>query len=306
MKGVAKLPFLLLNLYPRWWRERYGDEMDVMVQGLVEGGRSPLSLSINLFASSVGVWLRGTGAPATREFWTTRTQRSLLVSALTWFAFLPLSVAFGLSNTQHGFFKGGTRVQMSGASTDALHVQRILFSALILSCFVALVGWQILRGALEGQSVRLRWFHMTNRFAMGGILLLSAALFLGQHNSTSSVAETSGVVGGGLLVISWLSLPALIVFMMREGRLAADRLRAEVTVSFALAGLNVLTTFCVASYLFAISRQPVPLPGADYLLFRSSLGGWNAALVVGFVLVAALSVTGAFTARQSYVRARTL
>jgi hypothetical protein len=195
---------------------------------------------------------------------------------------------------------------MSGASTDALHVQRILFSALILSCFVALVGWQILRGALEGQSVRLRWFHMTNRFAMGGILLLFAALFLGQHNSTSSVAETSGVVGGGLLVISWLSLPALIVFMMREGRLAADRLRAEVTVSFALAGLNVLTTFCVASYLFAISRQPVPLPGADYLLFRSSLGGWNAALVVGFVLVAALSVTGAFTARQSYVRARTL
>jgi hypothetical protein len=306
MRGTAKLPFILLRLYPRWWRERYGDEMEVMLQGLVEGGRPPLLLAINLFASSVGAWLRGTGAPATHEFWSTRTQRSLLISVIPWFVFIPLNLVLGLSNSQHGYFKGSSSIRLSGAGSDALHYLSILAIAVFVSCMVALVGWQILRGGLGGQSVRLKWFRLTNRFAMAGIVLVIAALFLGEYGITSMFAEPSAVIGVGLLVVSWVSLPGVIVLMMCDGRLAVSRLRAEVTVSTILAGLNVLTTLCVAAYLFAISRQPVPVPAASYWYYRSTLGDWNVALLAGFAVMAALSVTGAVTARQSYLRVRTL
>jgi hypothetical protein len=306
MRGTAKLPFLLLRVYPRWWRERYGDEMEVMVQGLVEGGRPPLLLAINLLASSVGVWLRGTGAPGTREFWSTRTQRSLLISVIPWFVFIPLNVVFALSNSQHSYVHGSSTIRISGAGSDALHFQSIVVLAAFVSCLVALVGWQILRGGLGGQSVRLKWFRLTNRFAMAGIALAVAALFLGEYHSTSMIAEVIAVVGGGLVVVSWVSLPGVLVLMMRDGRLTAERLRAEVTVSTILAGLNVLATLCVAAYLFAISRQPVPLPGASYWYYRSTLGDWNVALLAGFAVMALLSVTGTFTARHSYARTRAL
>jgi hypothetical protein len=304
-KGTA-LPFLLLRAYPQWWRDRYGDEMEVMIESLVEGGRSSLGVALNLLMTSIGVWLRGTGAPPTREFWTTRTQRSLLVAVLPWFALVPLNVVFADSNSQDGAFYGSSPARLSGAGLDALDVQRIALTALILSLCLAVVGWQRMRGGLKGQDVGAGRFRVVNRLAMAGIVLTIAALFLSERNGTSTLAEASVVLGLGLLGFAWLSMPSVLVIMMREGRQATARLRSEVNIAIIMAGLNIVSTALVAVYLFEISRQPVPLPEASYLIYRSTLGNWNTGLVVGFVLLSSMSVIGAFSARQSYVRARAL
>ena len=305
MRKEATFPLLFLRVYPKWWRERYSDEMQVMIQSLIERGRSPISLAVNLFASSASVWLRGTGAPPTREFWATRTQRSLLLSSLPWFVYFPLSVVFALSNSQ-SYIHGRAAFRRSGAGADALHCEIVLFAAVLGSCFVALVGWRILRNGLDGQNVRLTWFRLINRMAMVGTVLVIAALFLGQHDGTSSFAEPIAIVGGGLLAVAWLAMPGVIVFMMRDGRLDTHRLRAEARISIVMAMFNAVTTLCVAGYLFAISRQPPPIPGASYLFYRSTLGNWNAALLAAFAILSTLSAIGALTARQSYLRVCTL
>ena len=97
MTRASKLTSFALSTYPSWWRERYQDEMVVVIQSLLDDGRSPLRVAINLLASSLRTRLVGTGVPASRRFWVHRTQRSLLAATLPWFAIVPLALTCYLS-----------------------------------------------------------------------------------------------------------------------------------------------------------------------------------------------------------------
>jgi hypothetical protein len=185
MTKPSRLASFAMRTYPSWWRERYQDEMAVVIQSLLDGGRSPLRIATNLMASSLRARLVGTGAPASREFWVRRTQRSLLAVALPWFAIVPLAMTCYLSVGQHGFFRGSFVVHFSRAGVVVRALQQGALFAVLAYVVVALAGWRRLRNGLGGQRLQLRWFRLVNGAAMVGITLVIAALFLGQHNSTS-------------------------------------------------------------------------------------------------------------------------
>jgi len=302
MTRASKLTSIALRTYPLWWRERYQDEMTVMIQSLLDDGRSPLRVAANLVASSMRSRLVGAGAPATREFWAHRTQRSLLAATLPWFATVPLVVTFYLSITQNGFFHGSSRIQLSRAGVFARDLQSALGWVLLAYLVVALLGWRRLRRGLEGQPLQMRWFRLINRSAMVGITLVISALFLGQHNATSTIAEVCAYIGLGLFALSWLSLPAVITQLLRNGLLPVAFLRTEVRLSTTLAGLSGVLMILAVGNRVALSLQPKPLPGASYWLYRSALGIWDLPLLIGFLLLTIVSALGAFSARRSYSR----
>jgi len=302
MTNASRLTSFALNTYPSWWRERYHDEMVVVIQSLLDDGRSPLRVAANLVASSLRTRLVGTGAPASREFWVHRTQRSLLAATLPWFAIVPLAMTCYLSIGQYGFFHGSSSVHLSRAGMVARALQQGMLNVVLVYVVLALVGWRRLRNGLEGQRLQMRWFRLVNGAAMVGITMLIAALFLGQHNATSSLAETCAYVGLGLFTISWFSLPAVITQMLRDGELPISFLRTEVRLSAALAALSGVLALLAVGNRVALLLQPTPLPGASYWMYRSSIGMWDVPLLIGFLLLTILSALGAVAARRSYTR----
>lgn len=302
MTSASKLTSFALSTYPSWWRERYQDEMVVVIQSLLDDGRSPLGVAINLLASSLRTRLVGSGAPASRRFWVHRTQRSLLVATMPWFAIVPLALTCYLSIGQYGFFHGSsTSVHLSRAGVVARALQQGMLYVVLAYVVVALVGWRRLRNGLEGQRFQMRWFRLVNRAAMVGITLVFAALFLGQHNATSSIAEACAIVGLVLFTISWFSLPVVITQMLRVGELPMTFLRAEVRLSAALAALSGVLALLAVGDRVALSLQPTPLPGASYWMYRSSIGMWDVPLLIGLLLLTIVSARGAVAARRSYI-----
>jgi len=302
MTMASRVTALALRTYPSWWRERYQDEMVVVIQSLLDDGRSPLGVAVNLIASSLRARLAGAGAPASREFWVHRTQRSLLVATIPWFAIVPMAVTFYLSNSFYGSFHGLLPPQLSRAGMLARDFQEGMLYVILAYVVIALVGWRRLRHGLEGQPLQMRWFRLVNGAAMVGITLVISALFLGQHNSTSMLAEVCAYIGLGLFVISWFSLPAVVTQMLRDGELAVAFLRTEVRLSTALACLSGVLTLLAVGNRVALSLQPTPLPGAGYWMYRSSLDAWYLPLLIGFLLLTIISALGAHAARRSYTR----
>ena len=304
MTRASRITAIALRTYPLWWRERYQDEMVVMIQSLLDDGRSPFRVATNLVVSSLRTRLVGAGAPASREFWLRRTQRSLLAATLPWFATVPLVVTFYLSIGQYGFFHGSSssRVQLSRASVFAHDLQSAMGWVLMAYLVVALLGWRRLRNGLEGQPLQMRWFRLINRSAMVGITLVISALFLGQHNATSTLAEVCAYIGLGLFSLAWFSLPAVVTQLLRDGVLPLAFLRTEVRLSTALAGLNGALMILAVGNRVALSLQPKPPPGASYWMYRSALGVWDVPLLIGFLPLTIVSALGAFTARRAFVR----
>ena len=302
MKKAASLTTLALSTFPLWWRERYQDEMVGVIQSLLNVGRSPFRIAINLLSTSLRVRLVGAGAPASREFWVRRTQRSLLVTALPWFVIVPLAVTLFLSINENGFFHGTSSVELSRAGMFARALQPEMMFVVLAYVIVALAGWRRLRNGLAGQNLKMRLFQLVNSAAMVGVVLVIASLFLGHYSATSTLAEECAFVGLTLFAISWFLLPAIITRMLRDGELPPSYLRTEVRLSTALAGLSVVLMLLAVSDRVALLLQPTPRPGASYLMYRSSLGAWDVPLLLSFFLLTIVSVLGAYTTRRSYAR----
>jgi len=302
MTSESRLITFALNSYPSWWRERYRDEVGAVVDGLVEAGRSPLWITANLLRSSITTRIRGTGAPAAREFWVHRTQKSLMVEFLAWFTIVPLAIVFMLSIGENGFSNGNTLVQLSQAGTIAHKLQSAAGIVFLLIFVMALRSWRQLRSGLEGQAIPTKLFRVVNRGAMVGITLTISALFLGEHNGTSKLAEVFAYIGLSLFVCAWLLTPAVISQMLRHGELSVTNLRKVVSGSTVLVWLYGLITLLVVGSEVALAAQPVPASGASYLSLHSGLGSWSMLLCVGFVFLTILSGIGASVSRRSCER----
>ncbi len=302
MTNSRRLVDVALGTYPSWWRERYRDEMDLVVESLLADGRSPVGVAINLVGSSLRVRFAVAGAPPSRDFWRRRTQRSLLVAALPWFAMVPLVATIYLANGQYGYVHGSSPIELSRAGEFARALSSALLWSVVAYLAVAVLGWRRLRRGLEGQPLATGRFRLVNTAAMVGVTLATAALFLGQHAATSTLAQRFAYVGLALVALSWVTLPAVIAQLLGRGELPLSFLRREVRLSAVLAGLGGLLALLSVADRVALALQPTPTPGASYWLYRSSLGGWEAPLLCGLVALSALSALGAATALRSYRR----
>lgn len=68
MTRSSRIVLLVLHTYPQWWRVRYGDEMDAVIEDLIETGQSSIRIARDLLSGSWRARMLGSDAPATREF----------------------------------------------------------------------------------------------------------------------------------------------------------------------------------------------------------------------------------------------
>jgi hypothetical protein len=87
---MARSVELALRCYPRWWRDRYDEEIRAVVADLTEDGHSPLAVTLNLFRGALRARTRATGIPPVYDLWATRTRIAMAVATLPWVLIGPL------------------------------------------------------------------------------------------------------------------------------------------------------------------------------------------------------------------------
>jgi hypothetical protein len=323
MKNVPTVTELSLRTYPKWWQERYRDEMQAVVEGLIEEGTSSISIAVNLIGGSLRARMLGTGAPTSARLWTRRTQTALLVATLPWFAMIPLVAIFAANGGEYGFFHGNANVQLSRAGIFARDLESIVFVLLLGSLITVLIGWSELRGALVHRK-RGAWLPRASLVAfVVGIVLILVVLPFGQSTLTTTCFHVVGSpstyhcpsmapgltsaqiiarIGLGFTVIAFLLAPFVIARSVRASELQIEVLRSGSRIATALSSLLILMTLAISACGVATSLQPIPQKGASFLSERSALGGWFVLLVVGFVITALISGLGTIAARRSYRR----
>lgn len=85
------LPSLAMAAYPPAWRERYGDELDLLVSDLREHGRRPVAMAFDLLRGAAAAWLRSKKGSAMSE----RSRNALITVLWSWVAFAATAFWFG-------------------------------------------------------------------------------------------------------------------------------------------------------------------------------------------------------------------
>jgi hypothetical protein len=323
-----------LVCYPAWWRERYGDEMVVVVEGLASEGRPSWRIASNLVAGALRARLRATGSPRSTDLWVDRTNAAVLVATVPLFAVLPLGFLFLTSGGELGRGLGGQPVSHpSGTGRVALDLANVMSWAIAISVIVAFSGWTtLLRGVRNKASDGPRWRWLVAALPgmalVGGLALLAAGSkaqpgIAASSSCVTSIAHSTPCtshavagstlegtilrIGGGLLIgAGWLIGPFVLAWVTRRSRLTMSVVRSGTRVATTLATASVVMALASAGWGIAQAQQPVPVPGVSYDLAVSSLGSWWIALSLGFALLATVSCLGAFAARTSYRHAADL
>jgi hypothetical protein len=84
-------PARLLLAYPPDWRARYGDELDLLVRDLRDGGRGPVPMAVDLLRGAAAAWCR-----TRRGFFMSERSRNALITVLwSWVAYAATAAWFG-------------------------------------------------------------------------------------------------------------------------------------------------------------------------------------------------------------------
>jgi hypothetical protein len=78
-----------LRCYPKWWTERYGEEMRAVIDDLENEGRSRKLIAVGLLRDALRSRLQARGMPRTYGLLANRTKTSVAASTLPWMAVVP-------------------------------------------------------------------------------------------------------------------------------------------------------------------------------------------------------------------------
>lgn len=82
-----------LGCYPAWWRQRYGDEVRLVVADLMGQGRTARSLAADLARDALRTRMHARGMPHVPDLWAARTRHLLAVASLLPVLITPLMLA---------------------------------------------------------------------------------------------------------------------------------------------------------------------------------------------------------------------
>jgi hypothetical protein len=112
-----------LRCYPKWWTERYGEEMHAVIEDLEHEGRSSSSIAFGLFRDAVRSRLLARGMPRTYGLVAHRTRTSIAASTLPWLLVIPFLtlVSKGMTlRSSSGYVEIGWPFQLTSFRTHVV------------------------------------------------------------------------------------------------------------------------------------------------------------------------------------------
>jgi hypothetical protein len=105
-----------LRCYPKWWTERYGEEMRAVIDDLEDDGRSETRIAVGLLRDALRSRFQARGMPRTYGLLASRTRTSVATGTLPWLAVVPF-VTFVTAKlllvSSSGFVENGYPFQLT-------------------------------------------------------------------------------------------------------------------------------------------------------------------------------------------------
>lgn len=313
-----------LRRYPAWWRERYGAEQEELAKELAEEGRRPWLLAAGLLAGSARARLTGSGMPAVPALWSSRARLSIVASTIPAALVLPVEFAFVSAIGEYGW-SDGAGATLSGAGT-AVHWELPALYLIWLGC-----AFQLLTAGSH-LAARLLALGTDRRLRAAALVAVPiAAVVLGttmivmssslrpvlsgwDKNLITGVTHYHYLRQGDLLaarVLQWGGW-AVAAGGWAVGLLALGRATARaglppgaLHVAASDARMTALTQGSFAVGLIALEvtmALQTPIGPQGGLIVASRLGPLAVPVLVILVGVAAVSVSGAASARTASAR----
>ena len=339
MSVGTSLVELALRCYPKWWAERYGQEMRAVIGDLKDDGRSESRIAIGLLRDAVRSRLQARGMPRTYGLLANRTRTSVATGTLPWLAIVPFVLFIVGKFTLHsssGVVETGYPFQLTGFRTRVVSERGVhwvhptmstatwiiggstmFMDALYsLTLLVLIVGLGVLRYGIvreKGRNGRLLYvltwvpvatvaLLVTMRIAQG--YLTEGARPDGPNGqfvgAHSAVAALLGNVMWVVAIGGWLLTIASLVVVANQVHVPPDTLRFGRTVSV-LTSVSLTLTFL--SYLVwgvAVAVQHHESPVAGAIVATYPRHDAWLPIALALGLACATSIWGATTARRSW------
>ena len=186
-------PSGLLLAYPPDWRDRYGEELEVLVRDLRDHGRSPVPMTFDLLRGAAAAWCQ------TRKGFTMseRSRQALITVLWSWIAFAATAAWFG---HDLGIYPTRSVAQQIAAShqvvPDAYHV-------LIGVGIVGLAATVVAAVPFTLEAARYaREHHRNSIFALMVVPPATVGIWLGGAELLYGASSTSGMT----FAVIWLLL----------------------------------------------------------------------------------------------------
>lgn len=220
---------LALRCYPKWWKERYGDEMRAVIDDLKDDGRSEKTIAVGLLRDAARSRFQARGMPRTYGLLANRTRTSVAAGTLPWLAIMPfvltitgtyavhpfrddviLGYPFQLSPFPTKVFEHGQTFHpaMSAATWVGGISVMVVQALFIVTLMILAVGLSALRYGIKREKSRnRRWMYLLTWTPLFTVLSL-VGLDIGRTfvNANRVTASSTGhiVFAGGHPVVAAL------------------------------------------------------------------------------------------------------
>jgi len=331
---------LALRCYPRWWRDRYADEIRSVVGDLTEDGRPRWAVTLNLLRGALRARTGAVGMPPVYDLWCTRTRVALAAATLPWVLMGPLVLMViggqRLHSSAGRIFPG--QLSITGGSNQLVMGRGLLTPAppltlagsvawyanvamvvlFLLTLFVLFAGWTGFAGAIKRSAVPHRRRLSLLAWAPALSVLADFVLTVVQDVLMPHAWRTSGgrppVPIGGHLAVAHALGTALVVVALAGwlvsivcAAVAAKRadispldLRFGKSVALVVATLLLLTLAAYTTWGIGLLVQSGQAVHGRFTTISYSHQDLWPLVVVGLLLAATMSAFGASAARRSW------
>ncbi|HEV2973754.1 MAG TPA: hypothetical protein VGX69_02015 [Solirubrobacteraceae bacterium] len=299
----------LLRFYPRWWRERYGEELEALL--LQSGGGNRISWSARADVARAGLderlrdWGVGGGVPAYE-----RARGGALLVLVAWIAFAIAGARVQKLSEHWQALTPLVHRALAVGAFDALAIAAATGGVFVVAG-IALVLPRALAYVREGGWPAVRRPLARAALASAATLIAFAALSAWAHHLSTPArngADTAYTVAFtlfALLAATTLACwTALAVTIARALRLSVALLRVEALLACAVSATMLAMTLATALWWGALAHSaPWVLQGGPVGADRSPFSAW---LFVSNSLMALATCLAAYGASRSTLAVRRL
>jgi hypothetical protein len=287
---------VILGLYPRRWRDRYGQEFAVLLTDLAAG--SPWHARAAQIASAASGALDARLNPLGGRTMTDRIRRSITAVACAVVVFTIAGAGFQKMTEYPDFHEAARAHAAIGASFDILRAAAILAGITVLAGALPL-AWIVARQAVVGRRADLiRLLLVPPAAVIGWLAIAKIVASLYSHPQARSTANTATLAAIALLGIAAAAACVwAVAAILRRADLAPRLLRPQVVPMAVLTMCMAVVTGADISWGLAVRAADSPLFYSNNGLVSTSVPpNWAGGVVA---LAAATVVTAAATVRAA-------
>ncbi len=331
---------LALRCYPRWWRDRYADEIRSVVGDLAQEGRPRWAVTLNLLRGALRTRARAVGMPPVYELWCTRARVAIAAATLPWVLMGPLvlmvlggqrlhssagrifpgqlSITGGANQLVMGRGMPTAAPPLTTAGSVAWYADVAMVGLFLLTLFVLFAGWSGFAGAVKRSAAPHRWRLLLLAWAPGfsvlaDIVLTVAADVLMPHSWRSRGGRPPVPIGGHLAaahalgtalavvaVVGWLVSIVCVAVAAWRADISPLDLRFGRSVSIVVVTLFTLTLAAYATWGIGLLVQSRQALHGRFTTISYTHQDLWPLMLVALLLAVTLSAFGASAARRSW------